>query len=297
MNIYFDENQKPEKEIKIFKKKEDIVKANKTIKEIKINNERFNLDIQYFYNQWNFLKTLNLDEDLKRKSLNEDIESNFIPTQKIYPLKSKIYKACYNCYHKFLTIFFILIGIAIILLEFSLLFNYDMRANKVISNRYIVLSYITFFCFSFFIFYYALYSTKFKKIGLFQEGNSLYPKNKTDYISLLSFSGNLSDLTFPLCVNIIKLLKLKKNNDKLITVLEENFADDLSIDIFQKIQNFLSLIIIIVMILTYFRIIEKFKRKKDDVKFEVINEKRDVYIEEGKKYLMKLNGENIGIIN
>ena len=297
MNIKFDENEKPENEIKIFKKKEDIVKANKTIKEIEIENKRYNLDIQYFYNKWNFLKTLNLEEDLKKQSLNEDIESNFIPTQKIYPLKSKIYKTYYNCYHKFLTLFFIIIGIAIILLELSLSFNYDMKVNKAIVNKHIPLLYITFLYFSFFIFYYALYSTKFKKIGLFQEGNSLYPNHKTDYISLLSFSGNLSDITFPLCVNIIKLLKLKKNNDKLITILEENFADDLSIDIFQKIQNFLSLIIIIVMILTYFRIIEEFKRKKDDVKFEVINEKRDVYIEEGKKYLMKLNAENIGILN
>ena len=295
-NIKLDENEKPEKEIEIFKSKKDIITANKRIKEIDIENERYNLDIKYFYNKWNFLKSLTLEEDIKRKSLTEDTESHFIPTKKIYSIISKICKSCYKSYHIFLVVFFIIIGIFIILLEVSILFDFDMKAHKLIAKNNILALYITFLCFSFFIFYYTLYSTKFKKIGLFQEGNALYPQNKTDFISLLSFSGNLSSFTFPLCVNIIRLIKLRKNNDKLKTVLEENFADDLSVNNFKIIQNFLPLIIIIVMLLTYFRIIEKFKRKKGDVKFEDISDERDAYIEEGKKDLLKLNNENIGIL-
>ena len=112
------------------------------------------------------------------------------------------------------------------------------------------------------MFFYALYSTKFTKISLIEERDKLFPKNKTDAISLLSFCGNLCDISFPICVNIIKSMKHFRNKDDNKTVLETNFWDNLSIEYFEIIEPYLPLIIIITIVLTFFNIVEKCQRKK-----------------------------------
>lgn len=304
--INIDENQKPENEIKIFANKKEIVKANEKLKNIERENEKNKKDIPNYYQKWNLFKTIkmNVKSDLssqKNQTLEEnqeDIkealnEENFIPSQKISKKKLQFFAKFHKAYYLILMALSILGGIIIILSENTLFLPVNTSFFSLMYNGGKILSFIAYFCFAFILFYYATYSTKFTKLKLFGESFKLSPKNKTNTVSFLSFIEMLSDFSGPVCTNIIKILK-HANEKQIQTVIEKEGPKMINTKSFTYFESYLSLIIIVIIIITYFELMEKMCKKKAKVQFNIKSEERDNYIKEGKDFLINLNKEYLG---
>ena len=115
INIELDEEENTQEECEVFKNKKEIIKANKELKEIEIDNEKNKLDIQSFYQSWNFIKSLKSEEDnifseedISQNEENNTIkyllkQENFIPFQ-LSAKKIKFYRIMYKPFYLFLFI-------------------------------------------------------------------------------------------------------------------------------------------------------------------------------------------------
>ena len=296
--IDYDENKKLDKNIIIFISKSEIIDANQKLKEIERDNEKHKDDIPDYYKKWNYYKTLQLnlkalnekDKD-GEEQLNEE-EENFIPSQALSKSKLNLFMKCHRTYYISLMILSIIGGIIIILSENTLFLPVNISAFSIIFRRGLM-SYFAYFIYVICLFFYSTYSLKFTKLKLFGDKFKLSSKNKTNTLSFLSFIGNLSDFSGAVCTNIVKILKHGKEKE-LRTVIEEQGAKVLGTAGLSMIQKYVSLMIIVFVVITYFKIIERICKKKTGVQFNIESEERDKYINEGKDYLMKLNKEYLG---
>ena len=302
--------KKKKKECKIFLKKKEIIKDNEEIKGILSDKERHDIDISNLYEKWAFVKTIKINSNLldkitfdedNEKSLKDSLkEENFIPSPSVTKFKLKFYKSFYKTFYITSMIIFILIGLIILVSESSLYFPPSPSSNRAGFMKRGFISYLIYFFIVFNLFYYTLYSTKYTTLKVMGTKYKLSPNNKTNTISILLFCGNLSDISYPLCTNIIRIMKQRNGNEKIMTVIETEGSNNIQTGLFSKFESYLSLIIFVVAILTYFRIVEiivdKFKKKKAEIKFHNKNEATENYIKGGKDLFMKLNQELLGEI-
>ena len=265
--INYDENEKLDKNMIIFGNKSEIIAAKEKLKIIERENEKYNCVIPYFYLKWNYYKTLKMysetsneikEEKESEEKLNED---NFTPSPLLSKSKIIFYKKWHKTYYITITILSIIVGIIIILSENTLIFPVNISSFNIIFTGGGFFSYLAYFLYVFCLLFYSTYSTKFASLKLFSVKFRLMPKNKTDSISFLSFIGTLSDFMIPLCTNIITILK-HGNLEYLQTVIESIGDKKINTGGFAYFQKYISLIIIVTVIITYYHLAEKVCKKK-----------------------------------
>ena len=143
--------------------------------------------------------------------------------------------------------------------------------------------------FSSLIFIYTSYS--FGKITFFDRKYIVFGENQTNTLGLLYYCLKLTVISYPLCLNIIKMIFHKNVNEDVKTSLEEQYSDKVGRDLFYKLAEFIPIFLVVVIIFNIFDIKSKILKKKK-ISFYTRNEKRENYIIEGKEFLMKMNKSN-----
>jgi len=294
IEIVDDLNEKP------IKKYGDLVSYNAKSKDLDSDNERINSQIQIIYKNWATLKEISMEQENEIESIlnNDDKDINtslkeeeYIPSMNISYKKKIFYKKYNKIIYISLMIFFIIIGILITLSEITLILPINLSflglVFKYISSP--ILIHILCILFSSFLFIYTSYS--FGKIKSLGRKYVVFGENQTNTLGLLYYCLKLSTINYPLCLNIIKMIFHKNANEDVQTSLEENYNDTLGGVLFYKIVSFIPIFLVVVIILNIFDIKSKILKKKK-ISFYTKNEKRENYIIEGEKFLMKINKNN-----
>ena len=286
-------NEKP------IKKYSDLINYNAKSKELDLDNERINSQIQIIYKNWANLKELSMESQNEIGSIlnNNENDSNilkedvFIPSNNISLKKKMFYKKYNKIIYISLMIFFIIIGILIVLSEITLILpvNLSFLGLIFIYVSSPILIHILCILFSSFLFIYVTYS--FGKIKFLDKKYVIFGENQTNTLGLLYYCLKLSAVSYPLCLNIIKMIFHKNANEDVQTSLEEQYNDTIGGLLFYKIVNFIPIFLVIVIISNIFNIKSRILKKKK-VSFYIANEKRENYITEGKEFLMKMNKSN-----
>ena len=285
---------------KPIKKYGDLVNYNAKSKDLDSDNERINSQIEIIYKNWANLKEismeplsniesiLNKDENNANASLKED---EYIPSMNISLKKKMFYKKYNKIIYISLMIFFIIIGILIVLSEITLILPVNLSLLgllfKYTSNP--ILIHILCILFSSLLFIYASYS--FGKIKFLDRKYIVFGKNQTNTLGLLYYCLKLTVISYPLCLNIIKMIFHKNANKDVKTSLEEQYSDKIGRDLFNFLAEFIPIFLVVVIIFNIFDIKSKILKKKK-ISFYTRNEKRENYIIEGKEFLMKMNKDN-----
>ena len=295
--------EKKEEPVKEYKK---IVEINGKSKIIDADNERINSQIKSIYKKWAFLKEISLEENsIKDLIIQNDIkdinsslkeEEVFIPSSETSQKKIQFYKKYNRALYLSLMIIFIILGTFIMVSEISLSLPINISIFSLIftniKNKIIIHILVIFF--ASLIFIYISYS--FGKIKYMGRKYILFGGNKTNSLGLLSYCQKLSTISFPVSMNVVRLIFHKNVNEEEKTTLEEKYGNDIGNIPFYKVSSFISLFLIVVIIYNVFDIcginlfsyIKKICKKKK-ISFNIKNEFRTQYISEGKLYLMKLN--------
>ena len=285
---------------KPIKKYGDLVNFNAKSKDLDSDNERINSQIEIIYKNWATLKEILMESQCQVGAIFNNDENNanlllkadeFIPSMNI-SLKKKIFYKKYNkIIYISLMIFFIIIGILITLSEISLILPVNLSflglLFKYISNP--ILIHIFCILFSSFLFAYVSYS--FGKIKSIGRQYVIFGRNQTNTLGLLFYCLKLSSISYPLCLNIIKMIFHKNANEDVKTSLEEQYNNTIGGVLFYTIVNFIPIFLVVVIIFNIFDIKSKILKKKK-ISFYTKNEKRENYITEGKEFLMKMNKSN-----
>jgi hypothetical protein len=231
---------------------------------------------------------LNNDQNNDNMLLKED---EYIPSMNISLKKKMFYKKYNKIIYISLMIFFIIIGILITISEITLILPVNLSflglLFKYISNP--ILIHILCILFSSFLFIYVSYS--FGKIKYMDRQYVVFGENQTNTLGLLYYCLKLSAISYPLCLNIIKMIFHKNANEDVQTSLEEKYNDTIGGLLFYKIVNFIPIFLVVVIICNIFNIKSRILKKKKTSFFN-LNEKRQNYITEGKEFLMKMNKSN-----
>ena len=304
-------NKDKKEPIKTYK---DLVKENRKLKELLRNKERIKNEIQRIYNNWYKLKSLsfliktelkdnkNEDEDedsLSKKSLTlSPNENNFIPLKSLSLEKVKFFNKTNRLIYFFLAFFLILSDIIIVYSEISISFDSLKSIFGLIillRNAYIVnFFFIIIILFLFFLAIYAMVKLKYLK-----KKNGFFLGKKTDTISLLVICTRLSAVSIPICLNVIEIVTLdsKKYNINFETLLQKHFGKDMNLPTFDNITPFIPLFLIIVIIIFIFNIIGRVCKNRKKINFAFKTEKREEFIEEGRKYLFEIYEKENKIVN
>ena len=285
---------------KPIKKYGDLVNYNAKSKDLDSDNERINSQIEIIYQNWVNLKEISMEPQNQVGAIlnNDDHNSNillkedeYIPSMNISLKKKMFYKKYNKIIYISLMIFFIIIGILITLSEITLILPVNLSflglLFKYISNP--ILVHIFCILFSSFLFAYVSYS--FGKIKSIGRNYVVFGRNQTNTLGLLYYCLKLSSISYPLCLNIIKMIFHANTNGDVQTSLEEKYNDTIGGAIFHLIAKFIPIFLVVVIIFNIFDIKGKICKKKK-VSFYTTNEKRQNYITEGKEFLMKINKNN-----
>ena len=277
-------NEKP------FKDYSKIVSTNEKSKELDMTNNRLNNQIHIIYKNWTFLKEVLIeDKNLDNNGINTSLSENeYIPTMKHSERKINFYRKYNKTLYLSLMIFFIIIDIIIVISETSLIMPVNLSFFSLIFKKMsnpILIHIFCILCASLF-FIYASYS--FGKIKIKDTSYLIFGENQTNTLSLLSYCQKLSSVSFPISMNIIRMIFYKNGDDSIKTTLEENYSDKIKNESFYEIVHFIPQFLIFVIIIYYYDIYRSiFKKKK--ISFYIKNENRKQYILEGKEYLMAIN--------
>ena len=285
---------------KPIKKYGDLVNYNAKSKDLDSDNERINSQIEIIYQNWVNLKEISMEPQNQVGAIlnNDDHNSNillkedeYIPSMNISLKKKMFYKKYNKIIYISLMIFFIIIGILITLSEITLILPVNLSflglLFKYISNP--ILVHIFCILFSSFLFAYVSYS--FGKIKSIGRNYVVFGRNQTNTLGLLYYCLKLTFISYPLCLNIIKMIFHANTNGDVQTSLEEKYNDTIGGAIFHLIAKFIPIFLVVVIIFNIFDIKGKICKKKK-VSFYTTNEKRQNYITEGKEFLMKINKNN-----
>ena len=302
IEIVEEQNEEPIKQFK------NIVKANARSKELDIDNERINSQIQKIYKAWIFLKGVSIDEENSPKEIDSSIqndikdinsslkEDNYIQPIEIPKKKIEFYKKYNKLKYISLMIFFIILGILIILSEFSLILPVNISLFRLvfihISNPVLIHILVILVSTLFFMFI----SFSFSKIKSMGRKYILFGGNQTNSLGILTYCQKLSTISFPMSMNIVGMIfhenLLKNKDNRYKTLLEDRYSKYVGDTTFYIICAFIPIFLIIVIIIYYFDIIGRIC-KKMRISFYVQNESRNKYISEGKKFLKKLNHKSL----
>ena len=293
------ENEEPLKEYV------NLTDINAKSKQLDKENERINIQINRIYKQWTFFKELSIDKNkkidnnLNYNKIGDDDESlkeySFIQTEEVSEKKIKFFRKYNKHLYLFLMIFFIIIGILIVCSELSISsLNINLSLLNLVFTKVSnpILIHILSIIFILFFFVYVSYS--FGKFKTHKRQYILIEGNQTNSLGILLYCLELSTYSFPLSINIIKMIFLKDN----ASILLADYGDKIGGQILVIIGPYIPYILIIIIIYYLFVIKGRICKKKSN-SFYVKSESRDKYIKEGKQFLMELNkkiAKNLKII-
>jgi hypothetical protein len=282
-----------ESPIKNYKK---IVPLNAKSKELDKENERINSQIQKIYKNWSFIKEISIKRDEQNLHNNDDKdinsslnEDNYISSLKFSPKKIEFYKKYNKHLYISLMIIFIIIDILILLSEFSLILPVNLSLFSIIIKNISAPILIHFFC----LIFSTIFTFSFGKIKSIGRKYLLFGGKQTNSLGLLTYCQKLSTISFPLSMNIIRMIFNKNMKDETKSILEEKYGANIGHVSFYIIIIYIPLFLIIVIIFYYFDILGRLYgiicKKKKKAKFYIKNELREQYILEGREFLIKLN--------
>ena len=286
-----------ESPIKNYKK---IVPLNAKSKELDKENERINSQIQKIYKNWSFIKEISIKRDEQNLHSNDDKdinsslnEDNYISSLKFSPKKIEFYKKYNKHLYISLMIIFIIIDILILLSEFSLILPVNLSLFSIIIKNISAPILIHFFCLIFSTIFFLYVTFSFGKIKSIGRKYLLFGGKQTNSLGLLTYCQKLSTISFPLSMNIIRMIFNKNMKDETKSILEEKYGANIGHVSFYIIIIYIPLFLIIVIIFYYFDILGRLYgiicKKKKKAKFYIKNELREQYILEGREFLIKLN--------
>jgi hypothetical protein len=286
-----------ESPIKNYKK---IVPLNAKSKELDKENERINSQIQKIYKNWSFIKEISIKRDEQNLHNNDDKdinsslnEDNYISSLKFSPKKIEFYKKYNKHLYISLMIIFIIIDILILLSEFSLILPVNLSLFSIIIKNISAPILIHFFCLIFSTIFFLYVTFSFGKIKSIGRKYLLFGGKQTNSLGLLTYCQKLSTISFPLSMNIIRMIFNKNMKDETKSILEEKYGANIGDVSFYIIIIYIPLFLIIVIIFYYFDILGRLYgiicKKKKKAKFYIKNELREQYILEGREFLIKLN--------
>ena len=286
-----------ESPIKNYKK---IVPLNAKSKELDKENERINSQIQKIYKNWSFIKEISIKRDEQNLHNNDDKdinsslnEDNYISSLKFSPKKIEFYKKYNKHLYISLMIIFIIIDILILLSEFSLILPVNLSLFSIIIKNISAPILIHFFCLIFSTIFFLYVTFSFGKIKSMGRKYLLFGGKQTNSLGLLTYCQKLSTISFPLSMNIIRMIFNKNMKDETKSILEEKYGANIGHVSFYIIIIYIPLFLIIVIIFYYFDILGRLYgiicKKKKKAKFYIKNELREQYILEGREFLIKLN--------
>ena len=279
-----------------FKKMNEISEANFKMKLADREIERISAQILEIYKGWCFKKGISLE---LQKDINNLIDKDFIPPPNISLRKIQFYKKYNKIIYKSLMILFILFDILILFQEISLALPVNISLFSLIFKQIDqqIPIHITFIIIGGLFYLYASYS--FSKIKSFGVKYMIFGGKLTNTLGLFTFCMRLSNVSFPISMNIIIMIFHQniKDEEKGNSIVEQYFSGQLGGSIMYLITSFIPLILIIILILDYFNVCGILcKKKKKKQNFYLKNEIRENKIANGKAYLMKLNKDYLGSI-
>lgn len=287
-----------------------LVKLNKNIIDGEWDDLRLQCQMQNIYYNWCLLKTIILKgkennyikiEDNEINQKKEDIintnnikdknEDSFIPLNNFSFIKVWYYLKIRKYLLFILTITLFLFGGIIILSEISIPLSSKLSLFSLLTSSVtnVLILHIMLFIPIIYLFAMSMYTFfQLKIAGFF----GMYGYRQTDAASLMFFSGNISKIVIPLCLNVILMINHGNNVNK--TILENNFGINVQNKVFNTYNQFSPLILIIFILINGFNVVNKLGKCFGLNNFYIESEKRDNDIEEGYEYLMSLNKKNLG---
>ena len=288
------ENELNEEPIKDYSK---IVSTNEKSKELDADNERLNSQIQIIYKHWSFIKDAFIEDKFVgnnnfENDANESLSENeYLPTMKHSERKINFYRKYNKPLYISLMIFFIVIDILIVISETSLIMPVNLSIFSLIFKNISNPLLIHIFCILYSSLFFLYTSYSFGKIKSFQGLRYLiFAEKQTNALGLLSYCQKLSSVSFPVSLNIIRMIFYSNVDDNYKASLEQNYGDKVNNVSFYGIIPFIPQFLIFVVIFYFYDIKSIFKKKK--ISFYIKNENRRKYILEGKEYLMEINKSN-----
>ena len=280
-------NEGPIKEYK------NIVAINAKSKQLDNDNERINFQIERIYKNWSFLKELDIkDKNVKIefennnvKKDNSDIEimlkqDEIIPSLQISEKKINFYKKYNKPLFIFLMAFFIFSGIIIIISEISLVLPFNISLFSVVFKNMSNPIMIHIFCILLSSLYFMYVSYSFGKIKSMGKKYIIFGNKQTNSLGLLTYCQKLSSISFPVSMNIIKMIFYKNVDEKIKTTLEENYGNDVGNTSFYKFISFIPLFLIIVIIFYFFDIYGRIFKKKRLVFMSKMKIEKNIFLKE-----------------
>ena len=186
----------------------------------------------------------------------------------------------------------IIFGIAIILAEISLISDkiVDLSIFRLIIVNLVnipVLLFIFFIYFIWVIFYFASYSL----IKIYYSGKHycLCKGKETDAASLAMFCKSLSIITFPICVNAIKIFTRDNHGAYIV----ENYEEVLHSKSLKYITPLVPILLIFIIILNFFNCCGRYGFRKRRPHFSIKSSETNDYIKEGEIYLQEKHQQNM----
>ena len=245
-----------------FKKMNEISEANFKMKLADREIERISAQILEIYKGWCFKKGISLE---LQKDINNLIDKDFIPPPNISLRKIQFYKKYNKIIYKSLMILFILFDILILFQEISLALPVNISLFSLIFKQIDqqIPIHITFIIIGGLFYLYASYS--FSKIKSFGVKYMIFGGKLTNTLGLFTFCMRLSNVSFPISMNIIIMIFHQniKDEEKGNSIVEQYFSGQLGGSIMYLITSFIPLILIIILILDYFNVCGILCKKKE----------------------------------
>ena len=231
-----------------------------------------------------------IDENDCNRSLNEE---GFISAMKLSPKKIQFYKKYNKHIYLSLMVLSIIAGILIVLSEFTLVLPVNISLFVLIFKNIENEIYIHIFCILSSSLFFAYTTLSFERIKIMGINNLIFGHQNTNTHGLLNFCHSLSMITFPLSLNIIKMIFHENADDDIYTTLEEDYGEHINNSVFYKVVYYIPSFLIVIIIIYYFEIYKRICKKKKKTSFYIKNKLRDKYIEEGREYLIRLHKRNL----
>ena len=284
------------------------VEINRKINSNEIDSLRFQYRLANFYKRWAILNTINYltqnkydgDDDNKIEDNNDKInndknkeedkigqnlkEEGFIPLENFNACKLVYYSKIKKYFYILLLILSILAGVIIIACELCIICGFTFitifkKMDNIVAIHFAILIPLI----------YLISMTNYT-LFKFKLSSSLYMygPRQTDSVSLITFSSYLSRLYFAICLNFMQAIN-QVSRYQYRTNFEKFFGLN-SYSYILYLIRFFPIIFFVLIVLFIFNVPEKILNCCCGYNvFEFETEERNVEIEDGHEYLMKIN--------
>lgn len=255
------------------KNSKEFIEVSRSIKHLINNNIRLHCEKSTLYIEWQFLQRLLSKEESSSNGPNTLYKYIYLHFRPIFLI--------------ILAFIIIVLSVIIILSEVTLFFesSYCLFGMLItMSSNLFVIHLCTLIPLSllFYLSFYALFNFKLS------EYYGMYPNGQTDASSLLFISTSMSNISIPLCVNFIQMIKF--NNNK--TILELNYGAAASKLLLNKqFVIFYPTFLILLIVLHYFEVFQKVGTYIGFYSFGLKQSYDEEKIVDGREFLLKKQKE------